>query len=336
MIQQNAINHPPDPMEIKQTSSVPKETYSSYISPDSQFPPRKSTFKSRRNTIISLVSLIVLVLASVVAFTLSLTNQDVRSRASLSGPTISLIPSTKTGKPGDIIRVGVMMNTSGDNVSAADITITYDSVNMEIVNFSAGTALPLVLSSEKHINGQSNFALGINPPIPFTSSGVIGTYTIKLLTSSPSSIGFSSQSQVSVIGKSSNVLVSATGTSINIASPSEATTTMQFAPSSTVTQPSEGMRLSIDTNSLPEGKEKIAYNTNIKISKTKGSGNPSVTITGLPFGVFQNECQESSDETQVICVISGTPIRSGIYSVGVSVVGENNKPVGKYFSLIVK
>lgn len=312
----------------------------SYTNNTQQLPKIKGGLaKKHLVQIISFSALIVLSVVSVAVYFLSQSTQDIRSRASLSGASLSLVPATKDIKSGDTFQLGVMMNTSTDTVSAVDLSLSYDPNSVQISKFNKGTPLPIILVPEKYSNGVATVTLGCQPTSPYKGTAVIGTYEVKILNSTNSEIKILRSTIVTGIGKKENILATVVNTSLNGTGVSAnltptptgsttliTTTTPSITPMST---PTSSVTFSVLTTSLPSGKIGKTYESKIEITKTKGSGNPDVTISGLPFGVYQSQCTESTDEASVSCTISGTPVRSGKYGLNVSVVGENNAQTSK-------
>lgn len=158
-------------------------------------------------------------------------SQDVRSRASNEGPTLMLSPATTTQEVGKTISVGLTMNTKADAVSAAELHLSYDPTAIQIVRFTPGTALPVVLVPETHANGAIAVTLAAKPPTPFKGAGIIGTWTVKILATKQSSISFTSATQVAALRKTTNALASTSGSSITGTASGSVTTTPTLTPS---------------------------------------------------------------------------------------------------------
>lgn len=141
-------------------------------------------------------------------------SQDFRSKASNDGSILTLYPTVTTQVIGKIFTVVLTMNTKVDDVSAAELHLSYDPTAIQIVRFTPGTALPVVLKSETHANGTISVTLAAKPPTPFKGAGIIGTWTVKILAAKQSSIQFTTQTSVAALGKTTNALASQTGTSI--------------------------------------------------------------------------------------------------------------------------
>lgn len=209
----------------------------------------RSRFPHKNRQILLSLSLLVLLFGGLAVALLSMkTTQDTRSRATLTGPKLALAPATKTGTIGETFSVGMTINTDADSVSAAELHLSYDPTTIQIVNFTAGTLLPVVLVPETHANGSIAVTLGAQPTAPFKGAGIVGTWNIKILAAKQSALAITSATQVAALEKNTNALVSATGinitgtqagttptpTSAHTGTPTPTTIPSQNAPSPTV------------------------------------------------------------------------------------------------------
>jgi len=137
-------------------------------------------------------------------------SQDIRSKAGNDGPRLALLPATKTQTVGETFSVVITMNTNTDTVSAAQLHLSYDPTAIQILSFTPGTQLPVVLVPETHANGTIAVTLAAKPPTPFKGAGVLGVLTVKVLTAKQSTISFTNATQVAAQGKNTNVLASKT------------------------------------------------------------------------------------------------------------------------------
>lgn len=139
---------------------------------------------------------------------------DLRSKATNNGPTLALSPSTQSKAVGSTMPVGITINTHDDTVSAAVLKLSYDPTAIQIVSFTAGTPLPVVLVPEVHTNGIVSVTLGVQPATPFKGAGIVGTIQVKVLAAKDSNLRFTNATQVAAVGKTTNALVSAIGSTI--------------------------------------------------------------------------------------------------------------------------
>ena len=170
--------------------------------------------KPHKNSLSLILMLFVLFTGAVIGITVMTNSQDVRSRASATGTTLTLSPATKTAKIGDTIALGATINTGSDTVSAIEMHLTYDPTAIQILSFTPGTMLPVVLTPESHANGTISVILGVQPTSPWKGAGIVGTWSIKILAAKQSSLNFTNSTQVAAIGKTTNTLASSTGSTL--------------------------------------------------------------------------------------------------------------------------
>lgn len=195
-------------------SSGPSESDSSKIQ-DAPASPAFHHSAFKRNQLWTLIPVLLLLVAGMGVVIMSLQkNQDVRSRATDTGSTLALAPSSETGAVGTTFSLGATLNTNADSVSAAALSLTYDPTAVQIVSFTPGTVLTVQLIPETHENGTISVTLGAQPSSPYKGADIVGTWQIKILAAKQSSISFASTTQVAAVGKTTNALITATGASI--------------------------------------------------------------------------------------------------------------------------
>jgi hypothetical protein len=170
-----------------------------------------------QKNILLLLPIVVLFIAGIALVLLSQQKtQDMRSRAALTGPTLALSPTTKTVVVGESFTVGATINTNTDTVSAAELHLTYDPAAIQVLSFTPGTVLPVVLSPETHANGSISVTLGASPTSPFKGTDIVGTWTMKMIAAKQPSIQFTSTTAVAALGKPTNALAGTTGSTITV------------------------------------------------------------------------------------------------------------------------
>jgi hypothetical protein len=170
-----------------------------------------------QKNILLLLPVVLLLFAGIALVLLSQQKtQDVRSRAAAGGTTLAIAPATKTVAVGESFAVGATMNTGMDTVSAATLHLSYDPAALDIVSFTPGTVLPVVLMPENHTNGVLSVTLGASPTSPFKGADIVGTWTMKVRAAKQSSIQFTDATAVAALGKTANALAGASGTTITV------------------------------------------------------------------------------------------------------------------------
>ncbi len=115
---------------------------------------------ARSQQLVSFSLVILLLLAIGIFYLFSFKNQDIRSRASITGPTLSLIPASKTIRAGEEFSLGVILNTNTASVSATEIDLSFDPSVLQIIGFTPSTPLPVVLAAERTGDGTATVTLG--------------------------------------------------------------------------------------------------------------------------------------------------------------------------------
>ena len=172
------------------------------------------SYTPHKHSLSLILMLFVLFTGAVIGITVMTNSQDIRSRASATGTTLALTPATKTAKIGETISVGATVNTGSDTISAIELHLSYDPTAIQILSFTPGTLLPVVLTPESHAKGIISVTLGVKPTSPWKGAGIVGTWSIKILAAKQSSLNFANSTQVAAIGKTTNTLASSTGSTI--------------------------------------------------------------------------------------------------------------------------
>ncbi len=101
---------------------------------------------------------------------------------------------------------------------------------------------------------------------------------------------------------------------------------------------------SVQTSTITSGVVGKTYSATITAKDMNPSDNLYMTISGLPFGIYQSNCQESSTTTPngvvspgayISCTISGTAIRAGSYKLTAKVQDDKGASSSKSIGLSV-
>ena len=101
---------------------------------------------------------------------------------------------------------------------------------------------------------------------------------------------------------------------------------------------------SITTSSVPSGVAGKTYLATITAKDLNSNDNLDMTVSGLPFGVYQENCRESSTTTPngvvapgayISCTISGTPVKAGLYKITAKVQDDKGASSSKSFTLTI-
>lgn len=157
-----------------------------------------------------LIIFIVLILAAIpLTVFLVKQQQEIRQRA-VPATTLYLEPATVTQNAGDIFTLSVMINTSENQVSAAELHLSFDATYLEAVSIQNGTFLENVLVSGEVGTGTASITLGASPQTPKQGTGTLAVLSMRALadTPTPTQVSFASTTQVAAIGEGAvNVLV---------------------------------------------------------------------------------------------------------------------------------
>ena len=94
----------------------------------------------------------------------------------------------------------------------------------------------------------------------------------------------------------------------------------------------------ITSSSLVSGVSGNTYNTTISAKDADVTNDLTMTISGLPFGLYQGPCNEqvTTSAALITCTISGTPTRSGAYTVTAKVRDNYGLTSSKSLTLTVR
>lgn len=234
-------------------------------------------------------ALLLLVVLPVFIWAVMTQRIELRKKAALVGPTLTIQPSAVVGAAGDTENLAIALDTQGASVSAAEIHLTYDPSIIEVDSFTpqnaAPVVLPVVLSPASIGSGSATITLGSSPDSPFTGTAIIGDLTIKLLSSASAQISFTSDTVVTAIGQDTNALALTTGVGINNAAP----TPKEF-PGHGIPRSTRGPKTG---NSTPS--------ENICADQANGSVCDTACTNSMPPHCYSGTCQNN------VCIHSATP-----------------------------
>lgn len=133
-------------------------------------------------------------------------SQELRKKASVTGSTLSIQPAQNNVTVGDTLTISVSIDTGDDTVSAAELHINYDASKMEGQSITAGSYLPVILTSGQVGGGTASITLGSQPTDPKKGNGILATVKFKALNASSSQLTLTADTQVAAIGKAGNTM----------------------------------------------------------------------------------------------------------------------------------
>ncbi len=144
-------------------------------------------------------AMLLIVMAIIIPVTIGQLQKSQESRSRASGEAVSVIfdPLTKTVPPGNALDVNVTVNAGQNNVSAVDISFTYDANILEkntgVLNvpiFTPSSSFTTIINNE-NTPGTVHF-VGVNPTSnTLTGSINIGKLNFAAKTSGTATVGFS-------------------------------------------------------------------------------------------------------------------------------------------------
>ena len=148
-----------------------------------------------------------LLLGGLAASMFALSQQgDIRSRASNTGPVLSLLPSTNTVEIGQEKNIAISVNTNTKLVTSVHLDMTYNKNAIEIVRFTKGPKFQNALQEPSTDNGKITAILTTPITAPFNGTANVAIIRIKVKTAGDSMIRFTNDSTVTVKGTTGNAL----------------------------------------------------------------------------------------------------------------------------------
>jgi hypothetical protein len=187
----------------------------------------------KRFRVLPILSLLIIVAGLLTGIVMINKPQDIRKRASVNDVALSLVPATQTVTPNQEFNEAVIIDTNDQNVSAAELHLSYDVTKIQAIKIEAGTALPVVLIPGTVGGGNVSITLGSQPTSPLKGSGILASITFKLLTNTASDISFTDATQIAAIGRADNAVGDKTGA--HVTSPVLSTATLTPTPHITTT-----------------------------------------------------------------------------------------------------
>lgn len=210
---------------------------------------------------------------------------------------LSLVPSQVTVSSNDTFNVDISMDAKTEQVTAAEIHITFDPQKLQPLTFQVGSFLPLVLSPGSFGTGTATITLATNPGSPKSGVGVLGSLTFKALqaTATPSAITIDPTTQVSAIGKTDSVIGNLGSSQVTIDTTQSTNKTANFSLSpAIVTQDQQvefPVAVKIQTDSLASNVFSAKFNfdsSTLQVTRIDTTGNSFVTDAEWVERFFDN------------------------------------------------
>lgn len=206
--------------------------------------------------------------------------QELRIRAA-PATTLSFSPASLTIAPNQTFTLNILINTSTNRVTAAEIQVTFDNTKLQAQSISPGSFLTTVLlpGTIDQARGKASITLG-GGTTPQQGSGTLATLTLKAInptSNSPTNIVLTG-SQVAAIGEPGNVITQLSPASITIAN---ASLSFNIKPQGITTQkPNKTTRVILKQ----QDQEKYRFDNVSIISNPPGTY--SGTVTNIIPGTY--------------------------------------------------
>ncbi len=172
--------------------------------------------------------------------------QELRKKAE-AATVLELIPQTNQVNQGDEINLDVVLRPGINQVTAANITLTYDTSYLDGVSFAAGSLFPSVDAPGIAQSGTANIAVSAPTTQPVTGEGVVGTLKLKARNpTAQTTVVFAAVTSVTAIGETENAISSTRPATVAVTRTINATTDLTFSQGNV--NVTKGDQFSIDIN----------------------------------------------------------------------------------------
>ncbi|RJR15316.1 hypothetical protein C4579_02520 [Candidatus Microgenomates bacterium] len=174
---------------------------------------------------------VIIIVGLAVGIILVQRQQDTRQRAA-AATTLSLSAPTDRVMVGDEIEILVNVNTGTNQLTGADITITFDNTVFQGVSFVTGPFVETTFIEGNFFGNLANIVVGSGLTTPKTGTGTLAILRLKALQATSSTqIAFSNSTAVSAVGESNNVLQSSQNLALTVTTPTQSASqcTINFA-----------------------------------------------------------------------------------------------------------
>ncbi len=166
--------------------------------------------------------------------------QDIRMKAA-PATTLSIQPNVPTIPIGETVVCKIMINTGGNRVATAKVSLAFDATKFEAQSITNGPLAPRILNQGTVGAGTATITVGAQSNTnPISGQGEIATLRLKAIGGStqPVQVRFASDTFIAGLGENTvNVLVSNQAGSITITGGDPVDDTPATSPSTQPTQP---------------------------------------------------------------------------------------------------
>ncbi|MEK7521370.1 MAG: cohesin domain-containing protein [Patescibacteria group bacterium] len=237
-----------------------------------------------KKVIIALVTLLLLLVGLGVGVFLVRQTQEVRKKAAPAS-SIEILPKSPTASAGQEFTLSVNMKTSTNEISGAELHITFDADKLTLRDFLPTTSLPTVFVSPKIDNtaGTASMTLGAQPSNLFSGEGMIATLKFQAKSLSGSArVDFAPQTLATALSETQDVLVSKTGAQVTVLASSTGILENPLTPTPSVSQQAQG---GAESSTTPTPTAKLTP-TPTKVATGSATSSASIPVAGVSLPIY--------------------------------------------------
>lgn len=219
---------------------------------------------------------------------------------------VALFHPLPTVTLGSLLDLEVVLGAPNNDVTAAEVHMTFDPMYLEVQSVDIQEHLPQVLEATVINGGRISFVVGSNPETPQRGSGTLAKITFRTIGLGNTRVDFDESTQVAAVGFNSNVLYTSTPSNITITTGATTTPSPTATPSATptptvaITPTPSTADLTILTRLQGITRANDTLDILVQVLPEGGGGSPSRNITfisdsngvyrgvytGLPRGLY--------------------------------------------------
>jgi hypothetical protein len=230
-----------------------------------------------KKVVFAIISLLVIVIGAAAAVFLASQNQDIRKSAA-PATSLALVPSTSSPKVNSQFNVSLNIDTSTNNVIAAELYINYDPTKLELLTVDRGaffTGNQQIGPTIDNTLGKLSYTLLLSPgATPVQGRGTVALLTFRAKAQGAAIVSIATNTIIGALGENAqNVLLNPQPLTITIASAAA-------AANPTVTPTASPAALGGGANTTPSPTPKTSATPKASVS-TSPTASP-VTSGNLP------------------------------------------------------
>ena len=164
----------------------------------------------------SLLTICAIGISIVIILYVASQSQDIRSKASLTGPSLQLVTTSRAVAKDENTTVQVLIDSMTRPITAAYVDLVYTPTTVKVLTVSYGTLLPVILTPITTSNGNIRLAVGAKLGAPFSGKGILATITVQNSSSSDVVLSFGKDSALASLDSTTNILATTAGAKITM------------------------------------------------------------------------------------------------------------------------